>query len=80
MRLTLTLEAEEGLLEAGLDSFVRQNGWADGSDMSQVDFAKMILMNYFRGQVLEYNAMRIGNPMEGVTQVLDAVSATLRTE
>lgn len=80
MRLTLTLEAQEGILEAGLDSFVRHNGWADWSDVPQVDFAKTILMNYFRGQVLEYNAMRIGNPMEGVTQVLDAVSATLEAE
>lgn len=77
MKIILTLEGQDDLLEFGLDSFVRYNGWQDGNDIDQVDHAKMVLMNFIRSQIQEYNAMKIGNPMDQVSGALDAISAKL---
>jgi hypothetical protein len=77
MKILLTLEGEEQALLAGLDSFVKLNGWTDEHEQTAIEYAKIVLMNYFRGQVLEYNAMKLGNPMDQVTGLLDVISSTL---
>jgi len=80
MKIVLTLEGQDELLQFGLDSFVRHNGWTDGHETSQPDFAKLVLMNFIRGQIQEYNLMKIGNPVDAVVGALDAITATLVSE
>jgi len=80
MKILLTLEGEEQALLAGLDSFVRLNGWTDEHEQTALEYARIVLMNYFRSQVLEYNAMKLGNPMDQVVGLLDIISSTLAIE
>jgi len=42
--------------------------------------AKKVLMDFIRAQIQEYNAMKIGNPMEQIAGALDAITATLTSE
>jgi hypothetical protein len=76
-KLILTLEGVEEALFAGLDSFVRSTGWAEGNDDTQIEHARKNLMAYIRKQITEYNLMKIGNPEELITESLNLVTSTL---
>lgn len=77
MQITLTLEATDVVLLASIDAFVKNNGWTEETDTPAIEFAKQTLINYFRQQVLDYNAAKLGTEAAQVQGALSMVDVSL---
>ena len=89
--ITLNISGDEAFVDSGLDSFVRESGWSEqsinenGDPISQIDFAKEILSEYFRSKVSKHNAKQAALTAENAARqasdaALDAIIMTASIE
>lgn len=52
--ISFKIEGEAELISFGVDAFVRNHGWVDGSEVSKEDFARNIIRGFIRESVAAY--------------------------
>lgn len=85
MALVLRVEGDEQALDAGLNAFTRHHGWTEESEVSQLEYARQVLVRLMREAVKCWNveeakkqsAIAIAAQTE---LALDQLNTTLETE